>query len=225
MAEEGTILTPSEGSTEEGSTEEGSTQETQTTENATEGTSGSTEAGKTEGTILDGAGESGKEGSTEPINYTDFTVPEGMEIDTGLVEALSPVMQDAKLSQENAQKLVDAYAPYQAKQAQAQQEKAVADWNTTVDGWKADTTKELGTAYKADITTAGKFMDQFGDKESRQILKDSGLGNHPAIVRMIVKAGKAISEDTFVDPDKINDTTAESDAVKISKMYPSMQKT
>jgi hypothetical protein len=41
-------------------------------------------------------------------------------------------------------------------------------------------------------------MDAFATPELRTLLNESGLGNHPEIIRAFYRAGKAISEDGFV---------------------------
>jgi len=45
---------------------------------------------------------------------------------------------------------------------------------------------------------AKKALDSFGTPELRTLLNESGIGNHPELIRFMVRAGKAISSDTFV---------------------------
>lgn len=183
---------------------------------------GAAEAGEQQGeSTLLGGKENSESTSNAPESYEAFDVPEGMEIDTALVEKISPVLKEVGLSQENAQKLVDAYAPYIQQQVDAQQGKVVSDWDKQVDDWKAETTKELGAMFKEDLGIAAKFIDKFGSPELRDVLNQTGLGNHPELVKAFVKAGKAISEDIFVEPGHAN---AESEkGIDLKKMYPTMQ--
>ena len=46
-----------------------------------------------------------------------------------------------------------------------------------------------------------KALDKFGSPELQQVLTKSGLGNHPAVIRLLLRAGKAISEDTIIGGD------------------------
>lgn len=183
----------------------GTEQTTEPTQNQ-EGTqpesgAGTTEAGEQpgEGTLLGGE-ENGENTNVAPENYEAFNIPEGMEMDTALVEEISPVLKEVGLSQENAQKLVNVYAPYVQQQIEAQQAAVVSDWNKQVEDWKAETTKELGATFKEDLSIAGKFIDKFGSPELRNVLNKTGLGNHIEIVKAFRNAGKAISEDSFPAP-------------------------
>ena len=66
-----------------------------------------------------------------------------------------------------------------------------------VDAAQADT--EIGGPNLAqNVAVAKKAMDKFGTPELSKLLDETGLGNHPEIVRAFYRAGKAISEDRFV---------------------------
>mgnify|MGYP000700477353 CR=1 FL=1 len=52
--------------------------------------------------------------------------------------------------------------------------------------------------YLLPAAVAKKALDTFGTPEFRTLLNESGLGNHPEMIRMMFRAGKAISEDKFV---------------------------
>lgn len=41
-------------------------------------------------------------------------------------------------------------------------------------------------------------MDKFGSPELKQYLNETGLGNHPELVRIFANIGKAMSEDGLV---------------------------
>ena len=90
--------------------------------------------------------------------------------------------------------MLDKVAPKLADR-QAQQIAALRE------GWsessKAD--NEFGGEKLAEnLATAKKALDAFGSPELKQLLNESGLGNHPEVIRMMYRAGKSISEDTFV---------------------------
>jgi len=77
-------------------------------------------ADKGEEKVGDKAGElkDGKDSTADkaekviPDVYADFKVPEGMEVDKSLLNEALPVFKEMKLSQEEAQKLVDLQAQY-----------------------------------------------------------------------------------------------------------------
>jgi hypothetical protein len=69
------------------------------------------------------------------------------------------------------------------------------------DDWRqqATTDKEFGgDQLNANLAVAKKAMDAFGTPELTKLLNESGLGNHPEVIRVFYRAGKAISEDGFV---------------------------
>ncbi|MBS3048139.1 peptidase [Enterobacter mori] len=132
-----------------------------------------------------------------PEKY-EFTAGEGVELDADALKDFEPVARDLNLTNEQAQKLVDAYpkilAGVQQRQAEA--------WQKQTEGWaesvKAD--KEIGgDKLTANLSAAQRALDQFGTPELKEYLNTTGLGNHPDLVKTFVKIGKAMSEDGMVD--------------------------
>jgi len=126
-----------------------------------------------------------------PEKY-EFKLPEGMQMDTELFDKATPLLKELKLDQAEAGKLFELIV---------QKEQANVDrWNKTVEGWKQQTTKELGDKAETELAFTSKFIDRFGGKRAdavRQILNDSGLGSHPDIVHLFREAGKFFSEDSL----------------------------
>lgn len=132
-----------------------------------------------------------------PEKY-DFKSAEGVDLDTEALKDFEPVARDLNLTNEQAQKLVDAYpkilAGVQQRQADAWQ-KQTEDWAASV---KAD--KEIGgDKLTANLSAAQRALDQFGGPALKEYLDSTGLGNHPELVKTFVKIGKAMSEDGMVD--------------------------
>lgn len=139
--------------------------------------------------------EQKQEGAPEKYK---FTAGEGVELDADALKDFEPVARDLNLTNEQAQKLVDAYpkilAGVQQRQAEAWQ-KQTEGWAETV---KAD--KEIGgDKLTANLSAAQRALDQFGTPELKEYLNATGLGNHPDLVKTFVKIGKAMSEDGMVD--------------------------
>lgn len=201
------------------------TQETPTTEaaNTTEGAATSTTA---ETTATAAAPESqaaateATEASTEAIKPQgapeayEFKAPEGQQFDPKVLEGFSEAAKELNLPQEAAQAMLDKIAPaLAAKQEQAITE-ARSKWETDA---KAD--KEFGgDKLTENLALAMKAIETFGTPELRTLLNETGLGNHPELIRVFVRAGKAISEDGFVPGRGSN--AAPSDPAK--RMFPNM---
>lgn len=137
-----------------------------------------------------------------PPEKYEFTMPEGMELDTVLAEKVDPVLRDLNLTNEQANKLATTFAEYRASEAQRQSDayaQQVEDW-----GQSARDDKEFGGAsFEKNVAFAQKAIGQFGSPELKTLLAD-GLGNHPELIRAFVRVGKAIGEDGGVDGSKSN---------------------
>lgn len=173
---------------------------------------------KEEDTLFNTKGEETEEKTEVPEEYGDFKVPEGMELDKVMLEAFVPVFKDLGLDQEKAQKLIDAYAPLVAQREEEAQKAKLKEFEDMVSGWKNETIKELGPKSKEALSFVAKVRDKFGDEEVVQLMQDTGIGNHPAMVRFLIKIGKAISEDTFPD------SQTASKVNPLDVLYPSMKK-
>lgn len=129
-----------------------------------------------------------------PEAYAAFTAPEGTTYTDGMLSAFGEAAKEANLSQESAQKLLDKLAPAYAKLSSDHIETAKATWTAAS---QAD--KEFGGPKLAEnIAVANKALSEFGTPELFALLKDTGLSNHPEVIRAFYRAGKAISEDRFV---------------------------
>ena len=147
-----------------------------------------------------------------PEKY-EFT---GDALDPALLGEFEGVARELKLSQEEAQTVVDRLAPKVAERVAAQQAEMLAQAETT---WKADTAadKEIGgDALSVNLGVARKALDAFGTPELRALLEGSRLGNHPEVIRFMVRAGKAISEDGLV-PGSVKPAAPARDAA--SRLY------
>lgn len=119
-----------------------------------------------------------------------FDMPEGVTLDEGDLAKFTDIAKELKLPADAAKKFVDLAAQREIARAEAFA-KQVEDWGTQV---KAD--PELGKS--ENLAIAKKTIDTFGTPELRDLLNSSGMGNHPEVIRMALKIGKSISEDTFV---------------------------
>jgi hypothetical protein len=146
-----------------------------------------------------GKAETAEQGSDQevkpkaPEKY-EFRAPEGLQLDDAVIGAFSEVAKELDLPQEAAQKVIDKMAPVFAAR-QAEQLKAVsAEWTRAS---MAD--KEFGGEKIAEnLAMAKKALDDFATPELRKLLDETGLGNHPEVIRVFYRAGKRLSEDVVV---------------------------
>ncbi|EKU56667.1 hypothetical protein ACINWC323_2670 [Acinetobacter sp. WC-323] len=129
----------------------------------------------------------------QPIQYTDFTLPEGFELDGDDSKALLELGQQFKMPQEAVQKLVDLGVQMQQRQV-AQQQQMVRSW---IDATRADA-EYGGEKLQQSLLTAQKaFTLPRGDKISK-LLGSSGLGNHPDVIGFMTEVGKLLQPDNIV---------------------------
>lgn len=141
-----------------------------------------------------------------PEKY-EFQAGEGVELDAEALKDFEPVARELNLTNEQAQKLVDAYpkilAGVQQRQAEA--------WQAQTEQWAADVKadKEIGgDKLTANLGVAQRALDTFGTPALKEYLNGTGLGNHPELVKAFVKVGKAMSEDGMVTGKESGQRTA-----------------
>jgi len=131
--------------------------------------------------------------TSAPEKY-EFKPVEGRNLDSETMSTFAEVAKELGLTQDSAQKILDRMAPQMAQRQQAQIESIRTEW---VEASKTDA-EFGGDKIAENLAVAKKALDQFGTPELRALLNESGLGNHPEIIRMMYRAGKSISEDTYV---------------------------
>ncbi len=132
------------------------------------------------------------EATPEPaaLEYTDFTIPEGSALDGEVLEDYKAAAKECGLDQANAQKLIEFGAIAQAKAL----DKMSANWSA-----ESTSDKEFGgDKLNENLAIASKARDAFATPELRALLESSRLGNHPEMIRVFYKIGKAMSEDSLV---------------------------
>lgn len=165
------------------------------------------------GSLLTGQGQTeSAESATESKDSTEakaeavpekyeFTMPDGVEMDSEMLAEFEPIAKELGLSQEKAQKLVDIQIKSLQKLQAAheiQQEEAFKEMTTQwATAAKADS-EYGGAKFNENLSVAQKALKQFASEGLIEYLNSSGLGNHPEVIRTFVKVGKAISEDKFV---------------------------
>lgn len=123
----------------------------------------------------------------------ELKLPEGYTLDEELGGKFKEFCASKNLSSEDAQSLLDLQLQLREKESQAYREEQ-GRW---VDQIKAD--KEIGGAnFDQNLAVAKSALDTFGTPQLKDLLKSTGFGNHPEVIRAFVKIGKAVGEDKLV---------------------------
>ena len=134
------------------------------------------------------------EGAPEKYEFNDKVADAPEVLDPDVLTAFGEVAKELDLPQDAAQKVLDKVAPViQATQAKVLEQVKTDQANDS----QAD--KEFGGENLAEnLEIAKKSLDAFGSDSLKSLLHETGFGNHPEIIRFMYKAGKAISEDSYV---------------------------
>jgi len=129
-----------------------------------------------------------------PPETYEFKAPEGKAYDDAVLKPFAEAAREANLTQDAAQKLLDRMAPALAER-QKEQVTAVRT------GWLASSKEDKefgGDKLQENLSAAKRALDSFAAPAFRKLLDDTGLGNHPEVIRMLVRVGKSMNEDSFV---------------------------
>lgn len=130
-----------------------------------------------------------------PETYEDFTAPEGAAIVPEVLGAFKDAAKALNLSQADAQALVDKVVPGMLKNNAASVQSLAKQVS---EGWlgasKSDT-EFGGEQFDANLAVAKRTLESFGTPALTKFLNDSGLGNHPEMIRWAYKIGQQLGPD------------------------------
>ncbi len=111
--------------------------------------------------------------------------------DESNLEDYKNIAHQLGLTQNQANKILDMWSQANYDQSQQAQE--------NYEGMQAQGVhalqKEWGKSYNENVELARRAFTNFASKEALDIMEDSGLGNHPEIVKMFSKIGQLLKED------------------------------
>lgn len=128
-----------------------------------------------------------------PVEYTDFTVPEGMELEPEAVGKFKEFAATKNLSQEDAQGLLNMHTDA-LKEAALRPYQAYKELQET---WIKEITAdpEIGGDNLPKVQrTIASAIDKYGDDAFRDAMKLTGAGNNPAVVKFLAKVSSALTE-------------------------------
>ena len=141
--------------------------------------------------------EKGTEGGrVVPEQYT-LKLPDGAVLDASAVEEVAAFAKERKLTNEEAQAILERDNAKIASYHEAQRQKLAQQVEQWVVEAKAD--KEIGgEAFPKNVEMAKRVLDRFAPQEFKDALNETGLGNHPELIRVFARIAKAMSEDQLV---------------------------
>ncbi len=150
--------------------------------------------------------------SAEPAQvptYESFKLPEGFTLGekglgdfTGILGELELAKGDHAKTQELGQKLVDSHYSALQTTLKAQTEFYLKTFEKQKSDWKEAFVKDQeigGNRQETTLAAAKEFINTHGGTVAQQqefidLMNSSGIGNHPAMIRMLAKANIALRE-------------------------------
>lgn len=129
-----------------------------------------------------------------PESYAAFEMPEGATIGDSVLSKFSEAAKSANLPQDAAQRILSEVAPAIAAEQAAALASLSSEWAASS---RAD--KEFGgDKFDENLGIAQQAMTKFATPELSKLLKDTALGNHPEVLRLFNRIGKAFAEDKVI---------------------------
>lgn len=123
--------------------------------------------------------------------------PKNSRLSDADMERIASYSKDQGLSKDAAQKLVEQESAARdsfMSSLQVQHQQMVQQWREDV-----ESDKELGgEKFAESAELAKRVVDRFGTDAFRKNLNESGYGNHPEVVRIFARIGKAMAPDNLV---------------------------
>lgn len=126
----------------------------------------------------------GQQQDTPQDPYKDLSLPDGAVVDEKEMASYKNLAKELNLTPESAQAILD----FEAKRLSAGAAAAATAWQEQVK-------QEHGDKLPIVMATCAKAINQFGGDELRTLLDQTGLGNHPILVRAFYQAGSLLKED------------------------------
>ena len=146
----------------------------------------------------------------EAPKYEPFTLPENVSLDEAKVSEFTNLLSDLEMKgkadhalvQEFGQKAVDLFINEQKNLVEQINKTQLDTWEKTKTTWKDQTLADPeigGNRFQTALTSAQTFIRTHGgtaeqQAEFRALMDTSGLGNHPAMIRLLAKAGASMVE-------------------------------
>lgn len=161
-------------------------------------------AAETEAKADDAEAEAGEEAEAPvvPEKY-ELKASEGLpDLDPEAVALAEPVFKELGLTNDQAQQLIPIAEKFASSITDRLNQQILAGVAEQRAAWLAEAKADPeigGNQWDSNIVLAAKALDTLGFVKGsplRAVLDESGLGNHPEMIRAWVKVGKAVSEDT-----------------------------
>jgi hypothetical protein len=127
----------------------------------------------------------------------ELKLPEGSHLTAEAVEKVAARAKELNLTPEQAQAELQRESDLVKTFVEGEKQKLAKEVTAWVDETRKDT--EIGgEKFAQSAEMAKRVVNRFGTDAFKKALNDTGLGNHPELVRVFVRIGRAMTEDQLV---------------------------
>lgn len=161
-----------------------------------------------------------RKATAAPKEYK-LTKPEKSLLSDESVVKIAAFAREHGLTQKQAEAQINRESQVLSEARQAYEAESQAKLAEVQESWiaTAQADKEYGgTELPKNVELAKRVLEKYGTPEFKAILEDpkqGGFGNHPELVRVLVRIGRAMSEDQLVAPGAQGGKNAVSAAEKL----------
>lgn len=133
-----------------------------------------------------------------PESY-ELKIPKDSLLDEGYVKEVAAFAKSHKLTNDEAQAILERENAFKAAIIEGQQE----ELEKSQDAWIEETKKDNeigGDKYEESTALAKRVVDKFGTPAFKKALIDTGLGDHPEVIRIFMRMGTHLKDDSFIRP-------------------------
>lgn len=135
---------------------------------------------------VSGGGDNNPPAPVVPESY-EFNLGEGLTITDELKGKFTEIAKGAKLTQEQANALIDMHSSILLDYMHQTEAK--------VNGW-VDECQKAGYLSEENLGYAKSAINYFGGSDAMNALVETGAINHPAVFKMVMTIGQLIAEDS-----------------------------
>lgn len=148
----------------------------------------------------------GRPETPDKYEFTRPQVPENVKYDEEMETAFKGMAHKAGLSPRQAQALLEGYNEMQVKR--------LSGYTGQMEQGIAALKKEWGANYEKQIGLASRVVKEVGGEEMINLLNETGLGNHPTLVKFFAKLGAESADPGFIIGEDHHDAASQ-DAIKL----------
>lgn len=123
--------------------------------------------------------------------YAEVSLPENSLLDPSALAAFKQTAAQVNLPAQGLKQ----WLAYEENRLQAAAQQAEKNRREEAENWARQTQEMFGSRWQAEVSKAVRAADAFGGAPLRQLLAETGLGNHPVMVRTFHAVAQRICED------------------------------